>query len=119
MDEIQDGKTEPTPAAALIFFFLFILLSHKRGWVDYTEEGCTKLGTGQAFLQQAIQTLPVLELSCHPLGDASTHQADQEEYTDANRDHRQYVILGRRGHNLHGKVREAFRWGNLRARGNR
>lgn len=57
--------------------------------------------------------LPVLELPCHALGDAPTHQADQEQDADAPADHRQDVVLGRGGHHLHGEVREAVRRGYL------
>lgn len=31
MDEIQDGKTEPTPAAVLIFFFFYSPLTRGGG----------------------------------------------------------------------------------------
>lgn len=83
MDEIRDGAMERTTAAVLIW----VLASpQKRRRGDYTG-GLYKVGTGQVVALVAIRALPVLELSCHPLGDASTHQANQEQYADAHCDH--------------------------------
>ena len=69
--------------------------------------GLYKRGARQVVPLGLQAPLPVLELSCHALGDASTHQADQEQYADAPADHREDVVLGRGGHHLHGEVREA------------
>lgn len=57
------------------------------------QEGLYKPGTGQGVPLVVKAPLPVLELSCHSLGDPSTHQADQEQYADAPTDHRQDVVL--------------------------
>lgn len=56
------------------------------------QEGCTN-GTGQVVPLVVKVALPVLELSCHSFGDTSTHQANQEQYTDAPTDHRENVVL--------------------------
>lgn len=57
------------------------------------QEGLYKRGTGQAVPLAVKAALPVLELSCHSLGDTSTHQADQEQYADAPTDHGENVVL--------------------------
>lgn len=61
-------------------------------WIRYTG-GLYKLGTGQVVPLVVKVALPVLELACHSFGDTSTHQADQEQYTDAPTDHRENVVL--------------------------
>ena len=78
--------------------------------------GLYKRGARREVPLRLQAPLPVLELSCHALGDASTHQADQEQYADAPADHRQDVVLGRGGHHLHSEVREAIRRGYLEKR---
>lgn len=60
--------------------------------------------------------LPVLQFPRHALGEASTDQPDQEQHAHAERDHQQDVVLGGRGHHLHGQVGEAFCWRHLQAR---
>lgn len=67
-------------------------LEGRSEWVHYTER-LYKLGTGQVVPLMFKASLPVLELSCHTLGDSSTHQTNQEQYADAPTDHRQDVVL--------------------------
>lgn len=55
----------------------------------------------------SLDSLPVLQLPGHPLGDAAAQQPHQEEGEHAQRHHQQDVVLGRRRHHLHGQVREA------------
>lgn len=71
---------------------------------------------GSSFGGQAA--LPVLELSCHTFSDPSTHQANQEQYADAPTDHRQDIVLRGGSHHLHGKIREAICWGDLKGDSN-
>ena len=58
------------------------------------QEGCIHWApTGQAVPLLVKVALPVLELSCYSLGDTSTHQTNQEQYTDAPTDDRENVVL--------------------------
>ena len=61
--------------------------------------------------------LPVLELLCGALGDASAEQAKQEQHAHPQADHGQDVVLRGGGHHLHGQVREPLCWGHLGAGG--
>lgn len=62
---------------------------------------------------QSFHRLPVLQFSCHLLGDPTTQQPHQEEDAQAQCDHEQNVVLGGRCHHLHGQVGEALCWGHL------
>lgn len=86
-----DGKVQWAPDAALLWV-LVPPLEGRSERVHYTGRLYRRAGlAGGSSGGQAA--LPVLQLSCHPLSDPSTHQANQEQYADAPADHRQDVIL--------------------------
>lgn len=68
-------------------------LSEERGARAHYTGGLYRWGTGQVAPLAVEAALPVLELACHSFGDTSTHQANQEQYTDAPADHRENVVL--------------------------
>lgn len=73
----------------------------------------------QSFLKRpSAQPLPVLQFSRHSLGDPTAQQPHQEEDAHAQCDHEQDVVLGGRGHHLHGQVGEALGWRHLQDRQN-
>lgn len=91
-----------------------------RRWRRGVPDVCTGVGTVQvSWLQQEEeeeekashprrsgeeQLLPVLQFSGHAFGEAAADQPHQEEHAQAERHHQQDVVLGRRGHHLHGQV---------------